>query len=94
MRPRILGHVLDNESKTETLGFLIFFAGTVQLFRNPLDERAGMHFFWCVVFSSVLVGGKLVAKSVLEIVEMKLSGGKPKEVPPDAPPTVPAPAVA
>jgi hypothetical protein len=87
MRPRILAHVFDNESKSETLGFLIFFAGTVQVVRNPVSEAAASHFFWCVVFSSILVGGKMVTKAVLEAAEMKLNGGKPKEVTPHAPAT-------
>jgi hypothetical protein len=72
--PRIVSHVVDNESKTETLGFVIFYLG----FYAALKLSYGAEFFlWCVVFSSVLVGGKLVTKSILEAMQMRLTGGKP-----------------
>jgi hypothetical protein len=73
--PRAVSHLLDNESKTETLGFSIFYIGAARALKDPVS--GANEFLWCVVFASILVGGKLVAKSILEAMEMKLGGGKP-----------------
>lgn len=82
--PRILSHVLDNESKSETLGFLIFIVGAVRAVKNP--AAGADEFLWCVVFSSILVGGKMVAKTALEAMQLKVTGGKLPQEPKNDPP--------
>ena len=67
--PRILTHVFDSESKTATLGFMIFVTSTAGLF--VLHDAAGVRVIsadtWliCVAISSALIGGKLVGETVL-----------------------------
>lgn len=70
--PRIVSHVLDNESKSETLGFAVFVVASVK------PGVTADQWLWCTVVSSILVGGKMVAKSLLEAMELK-AGIKPKE---------------
>lgn len=77
--PRIVTHVLDSESTTVTLGFWVFIVASLAAF---LIHEGNGHalssdsWLWCVVLASILIGGKLVTKSLLEAMEMKL-GGKP-----------------
>ena len=79
--PYIVTHVVDNESKTATLGFQIFYASTAGLFIPLPGAAAAAHTIdantWliCVAIASALIGGKLVAESVLEAIALKL--GKP-----------------
>lgn len=85
--PRIVTHVLDSESKTATLGYMVFITATTGLFYAHVIDAD--KWILCVAISSTLIGGKLVGETVLA---MKI--GRPtaseKEVKPDAPVT-PAP---
>lgn len=78
--PRIVSHVLDSESKTATLGYMVFVVATTGLFHKRIIDADS--WLICVAISSTLIGGKLVGETVLA---MKL-----KQVPPqdkkDAPP--------
>ncbi len=100
--PRAVTHVLDSDSKTATLGFMIFGVATAGLFM-PLPGPAAAHIInsndWliCVAIASTLIGGKLVSEHVRETLALKLGVPAPaanlKEVNPDAAqPTAPAPA--
>lgn len=95
--PRLLLHVFDNESTTVTLGFWVFIVASLAAFVVAADRRLTPEtWLWCVVLASILVGGKLVSKSILEAIEIKL-GGKPNlkeeesdaKVPAVAPPANP-----
>lgn len=88
--PRAISHVVDNESKTETLGFSIFYGGWYAALRLGYGAE---FLLWCIVFASILVGGKLIATSMLEAMQMRLSGGKPAAAEPVKAPEPAAPAV-
>ena len=85
--PYIVTHVVDNESKTATLGFQIFYVSTVGLFVPMPGAAAAAHIVdantWliCVAVASALIGGKLVSESVLEAISMKLGGAKSAAAP-------------
>ena len=80
--PRIVTHVLDSESKTATLGYMIFVVATAGLFKARLITADT--WLLCVAISSTLIGGKLVGETVLA---MKLGKDAPK--PPAAEPPAP-----
>lgn len=77
--PRIVTHVLDSESKTATLGYMIFIVATAGLFKAHLITADT--WLLCVAISSTLIGGKLVGETILA---MKLGKDLPKD-PPAAP---------
>lgn len=88
--PRIVTHVLDHESTTVTLGFMVFLAATGGMFYKRIIDADT--WLWCVFISSLLVGGKLVSNSLLEAIQMKSGGGKApavKEEKPNVDPTPP-----
>lgn len=92
--PRIVTHVLDNESTTVTLGFWVFIVASLAAFLIHEGNAHALNsdsWLWCVVLASILVGGKLVTKSLLEAMELKM-GGKPDLKEPPAPPAPAAPA--
>lgn len=77
--PRIVTHILDSESTTVTFGFMLFIVASVGAFiiHEGLNHALTSDtWLWCVVLSSILIGGKLVTKSLLEAMELKM-GGKP-----------------
>ncbi len=82
--PRIVTHVLDSESKTATLGYMVFITATAGLFEAHVISADT--WLLCVAISSTLIGGKLVGETVLA---MKLGKDAPKEVKSDAVPPVP-----
>lgn len=82
--PRIVTHVLDSESKTATLGFMVFVTATSGLFLKRLIDADT--WLLCVAISSTLIGGKLVGETVLA---MKVGKTAPPEVKPDAAPPAP-----
>lgn len=89
--PRLFTHVFDSESTTVTLGYWVFIVASLAAFIAKLLTPDS--WLWCVVLASILVGGKLVSKSILEAMEVKL-GGKPAldEKPPvEAKPNAPTP---
>ena len=63
--PRIVTHVLDSESKTATLGFMVFVTATSGLFLKRLIDADT--WLLCVAISSTLIGGKLVGETVLSM---------------------------
>ena len=79
--PRIVTHVLDSESKTATLGYMVFLTATAGMFKAHLISSDT--WLICVAISSTLIGGKLVGETVLA---MKLGKDMPKETKADAPP--------
>lgn len=79
--PRIITHVLDSESKTATLGYMVFLTATTGLFYNHVISADT--WLMCVAISSTLIGGKLVGETVLA---MKLGKPAPKEDATDAAP--------
>lgn len=88
--PRILSHVFDHPSTTVTLGYMVFLAATGGLFYKRIIDADT--WLWCTCISSILVGGKLVSKSMLEAIQMKITKGavlpaeiSPKEEKADAP---------
>lgn len=91
--PRIVTHVLDNESTTVTLGFWVFIVASLAAFLIHEGNAHALNsdsWLWCVVLASILVGGKLVTKSLLEAMEMRM-GGKPDLSEPEPPaPAAPA----
>ncbi len=94
--PYIVTHLLDNESKTATLGFLIFGVAAVGLF-VPLPGGhdhviAANDFLLCTFIASTLIGGKLVSEHILEAIAMKL--GKPMPAAEPAAPAAAAPPAA
>lgn len=78
--PRILLHVFDSESKTATLGYMIFVVATTGLFKGRVIDSDT--WLICVVMASTLIGGKLVGETILAA---KLGKLAPKEEKPDAP---------
>lgn len=62
--PRIVTHVLDSESKTATLGYMVFLTATAGL---PVHLITADTWLLCVAVSSTLIGGKLVGETVLAI---------------------------
>lgn len=82
--PRIVTHVLDSESKTATLGYMVFLTATTGLFYGHIISADT--WLICVAISSTLIGGKLVGETVLA---MKLGKDVPKEAKPDALPPAP-----
>lgn len=79
--PRIVTHVLDSESKTATLGYMVFVVATAGLFKARLIDADS--WLICVAISSTLIGGKLVGETVLA---MKTGKNAPAEAKPDAAP--------
>lgn len=61
--PRILSHVFDSESKTATLGYMVFVTATTGLFHKRIIDADT--WLICVAISSTLIGGKLVGETVL-----------------------------
>lgn len=61
--PRLVTHVLDSESKTATLGYMVFVVATAGLFKARLIDADT--WLICVAISSTLIGGKLVGETVL-----------------------------
>lgn len=61
--PRIVTHVVDSESKTATLGYMVFIVATAGLFKARLIDADS--WLICVAISSTLIGGKLVGETVL-----------------------------
>lgn len=91
--PRIVTHIVDHPSTTVTFGFMLFLTASVAAF--ILAKIGAEMWLWCVVLSSILIGGVKVSKSILEAMQMKLGGAKPadlvKEVKPDAVPVADPP---
>lgn len=79
--PRIVTHVLDSESKTASLGYMVFLTATTGLFHSHIINADT--WLMCVAISSTLIGGKLVGETILA---MKLGKDAPKEDKPDAAP--------
>jgi len=79
--PRIVTHILDSESKTATLGYMVFVVATTGLFHKHIIDADT--WLICVAISSTLIGGKLVGETVLA---MKMKQLPPKEEKKDAPP--------
>lgn len=63
--PRFITHVFDSESKTATLGFMIFLTATVGLFLGRVIDADT--WLLCVAIASTLIGGKLVGETVLSM---------------------------
>lgn len=61
--PRILTHIFDSESKTATLGFMVFLVATTGLFIGRVINADT--WLLCVVIASTLIGGKLVGETIL-----------------------------
>jgi len=81
--PRIVTHLFDSESKTATLGYMVFVVATAGLFKARLIDADT--WLICVAISSTLIGGKLVGETVLAMKTGKLAPAeKPNE--PPAPP--------
>lgn len=80
--PRIVSHVLDSESKTATLGYMVFVVATAGLFKARLIDADS--WLICVAISSTLIGGKLVGETVLAMKTGK-SSEKPNASAPPAP---------
>ncbi len=79
--PRILLHVFDSESKTATLGYMVFVVATTGLFRGRIIDADT--WLICVAIASTLIGGKLVGETVLAI---KLGKKEDKPNDPTPPP--------
>lgn len=77
--PRILSHVFDSESKTATLGYMVFLTATTGLFYGHVISADT--WLLCVVIASSLIGGKLVGETILAAKLGKL----PAKETPDAP---------
>lgn len=77
--PRILTHVLDHESTTVTLGFMVFLAATGGMFYKRIIDADT--WLWCVFIASLLVGGKLVSNSLLEALQIKTGAKAPPAAP-------------
>ena len=94
--PKILLHVFDNESSTNTLGFLVFFTATAGLFAKAIDGKTHIidadTWLLCVAIATILVGGKLAATSVLEAIALRLRSVTPP--PPPAAAAEPTPKAA
>jgi hypothetical protein len=80
--PRIVTHVLDSESKTATLGYMVFLTATTGLFYGHIISADT--WLICVAISSTLIGGKLVGETVLAM-KMGRPTASEKEVKADAP---------
>ena len=80
--PRILTHVFDSESKTATLGYMVFLTATTGLFYGHIISADT--WLICVAISSTLIGGKLVGETVLAM-KMGRPTASEKEVKSDAP---------
>lgn len=63
--PRILTHVFDSDSKTATLGYMVFIVATTGLFWGHVISADT--WLICVAISSTLIGGKLVGETVLAL---------------------------
>lgn len=67
--PRIVTHVLDNESKTVTFGYMLFASANYGAFIAK-NAVTGAHvlgadeFLFLSGFASILVGGKLAAETM------------------------------
>lgn len=80
--PRILTHIFDSESTTVTYGFMLFIVASFGAFVTKLLSPDS--WLWCAVLAGILIGGKLVAKSLLEAMNLKLGGKPAPEVAPAA----------
>lgn len=79
--PRIVTHLLDHESTTVTFGFWLFIVASFAAFFVAGDRKLdASDWLWCVILSSILIGGVKVGKSMLEAMALKLGGGKPSDV--------------
>ena len=100
--PRLVSHVIDSDSKTETLGFLIFFAATYGAFfvAEIGDGGRKIHvldadkWLWSMFISSTLIGGKMVSKAILDGLATKMNGGKVPAAEPEKEVAAHAPAAA
>ncbi len=85
--PRLITHVIDSDSKTETMGFLVFFSSHYGAFVAYDIGEAGRRvhvlssseWMWGMVIASILVGGKMVTRSLLEAMQVKMGGGRPAD---------------
>jgi len=75
--PRIVTHIVDSESKTATLGYMVFVVATAGLFKARLIDADS--WLICVAISSTLIGGKLVGETVLAMKTGKTPPEKPNE---------------
>lgn len=67
--PRIITHVLDNESKTVTFGYMLYAGACYGAFIAKGPAGVGHvlsadEWLFATAFSSVLVGGKLAAETM------------------------------
>ena len=96
--PRILSHVFDSDSKTATLGYMVFGVASYGAFiaREPSGQHVLNADTWliCTAISTTLIGGKLVAESVLEAIQLKLNGAPKPAAPVPAVPAAQPPAAA
>lgn len=75
--PRIVTHILDHESTTVTYGFMLFIVASLAAFITR--QLTTDNWLWCVVFSTILIGGVRAGKDILAAMQMRLNGGKPAE---------------
>lgn len=81
--PRILSHIFDSESKTATLGYMVFLTATTGLFYGHIISADT--WLICVAIASTLIGGKLVGETVLAVKLGKLDKPADPEPPKAAP---------
>lgn len=75
--PRIVTHILDHESTTVTFGFMLFIVASLAAF--IAQQITSDLWLWCVVFSTILIGGVRAGKDILAAMELRLTGKKPAE---------------
>ncbi len=78
--PRIVTHLLDSDSKTATLGYMIFVVSSTGLFRGRVIDADT--WLICVVMASTLIGGKLVGETILSA-KLGKKEGKNDPTPPN-----------
>ena len=86
--PRIVSHLFDHPSTTVTFGFWLFIVASFAAFFVASDRKLGAdEWLWCVVFSSILIGGVRVGKDLLAAMAVKTGKALPPEEKKDAPPS-------
>ncbi len=87
--PRIVSHLFDHPSTTVTFGFWLFIVASFAAFFVASDRKLGAdEWLWCVVFSSILIGGVRVGKDLLAAMAVKTGKALPPQEPPkNEPPT-------
>lgn len=80
--PRLLLHVFDSESKTATLGYMIFLTASIGLFHGRIIDADT--WLLCTAIASTLIGGKLIGETVLSA---RFAKTAPKETNAPAQPT-------